>query len=209
MPIFDHIENAISDIALKSNQSAQPCGCDAGARWTCVQHALPITPAGGEHTTMLLAKKKAHFANTMNALLEEDRVEPMKVRVYTPQTTTNGTARGEIRLYDLDNRPAPTRATTLPTDGATRKQYPVATGVLDYFPDALVAIAHVSQVGNDQHNAGQPLHWARGKSTDESDTMIRHFLQRGSNDIDGLRHTAKMAWRALAILQKEIEEENR
>lgn len=102
---------------------------------------------------------------------------------------------------------APTRCTTLPEDPAERKQHPVASGVLDYFPDALAAIARVSWQGNEQHNPGQPLHWARGKSTDEADTMIRHFLQRGSLDTDGLRHTAKMAWRALALLQKEIEAE--
>jgi hypothetical protein len=100
---------------------------------------------------------------------------------------------------------APIRATTLPVEGAARKQYPVASGVLDYFPDALVAVAHVSFKGNEQHNPGTPLHWDRAKSTDESDTMIRHFLQRGSLDTDGIRHSAKMAWRALAILQKEIE----
>jgi hypothetical protein len=29
---------------------------------------------------------------------------------------------------------APTRATTLPDDAADRKNYPIATGVLDYFP---------------------------------------------------------------------------
>jgi hypothetical protein len=102
---------------------------------------------------------------------------------------------------------APTRATSLPTDGAARKRFPVASGVLDYFPDALVAVSEISFIGNEQHNPGQPLHWARGKSTDEADTMIRHFLQRGTRDSDGARHTAKMAWRALALLQKEIEAE--
>ena len=103
---------------------------------------------------------------------------------------------------------APTRATTLPEDAAGRKQHPVASGVMDYFPDAIVALSHVSWQGNEQHNPGQPLHWARGKSTDEADTMMRHFLQRGSLDKDGIRHTAKMAWRALALLQKEIEAES-
>ncbi|SRR6266704_205649 len=102
---------------------------------------------------------------------------------------------------------APTRTTILPTDGAGRKKFPVASGVLDYFPDALVAIAEVSYKGNEQHNPGQPLHWARGKSTDEADTMQRHFLQRGLIDTDGIRHSAKMCWRALALLQKEIEQE--
>ena len=41
---------------------------------------------------------------------------------------------------------------------------------------------------------------------DEADTLLRHFLQRGSLDEDGIRHSTKVAWRALALLQKEIEE---
>lgn len=102
---------------------------------------------------------------------------------------------------------APTRASTFPEDAKGRKECPVASGCLDYFPDALVAVARVSFLGNEQHNAGQPLHWARGKSTDESDALIRHFLQRGLKDSDGTRHSAKMAWRALALLQREIEAE--
>ena len=94
---------------------------------------------------------------------------------------------------------------TLPTDAHDRKACPIASGVLDYFPDALAEIARVSKVGNDQHNPGQPLHWAREKSTDEADALIRHFMERGYMDNDGLRHSAKMAWRALALLQKELE----
>ena len=93
------------------------------------------------------------------------------------------------------------------SDPAARKAIPIATGVLDYFPDALAAVAAVSKAGNDQHNAGQPLHWARGKSGDEGDALIRHFLDRGTMDTDGHRHSAKVAWRALALLQKEIEEQ--
>lgn len=100
---------------------------------------------------------------------------------------------------------APTRATTLPSEPGSRKKFPVATGFLDYFPDAVCAVANLSFVGNEQHNPGQPLHWARGKSQDEADTMMRHFLQRGTLDTDGVRHSVKMAWRALALLQKELE----
>ena len=99
----------------------------------------------------------------------------------------------------------PTRATTLPSEAGARKQYPVASGVLDYFPDAIVAVSNLSWQGNNQHNPGQPLHWARDKSKDQADTMIRHFLQRGIIDTDGVPHTVKMVWRALAILQLEIE----
>jgi hypothetical protein len=99
----------------------------------------------------------------------------------------------------------PTRATTLPSESAARKRYPIATGVLDYFPDALAALSHLSWKGNDQHNPGQPLHWDRSKSADEWDTLMRHFLQRGTLDADGIRHSVKVAWRALAALQKELE----
>ena len=90
-----------------------------------------------------------------------------------------------------------------------RKQHPLTTGVLDYFPDALMAVAHVSFVGNEQHNPGQPLHWDRAKSTDEADALMRHLKDRGKMDTDGTRHSAKVAWRALAILQKELEQEGK
>jgi hypothetical protein len=93
------------------------------------------------------------------------------------------------------------------TDPKERKTYPLATGVLDYFPDALTEVAHVSYVGNQQHNPGQPLHWAKEKSTDEPDALMRHLIQRGTIDTDGIRHSAKVAWRALALLQREIEAE--
>lgn len=95
----------------------------------------------------------------------------------------------------------------LPTDAAARKDIPLTTGCLDYFPMALAAVAAVSKRGNDQHNPGEPLHWARGKSTDQADTIVRHLLQRGTLDSDGTRHSAKMAWRALALLQEELEAE--
>lgn len=94
----------------------------------------------------------------------------------------------------------------LPTDAKKRKGIPVATGFIDYFPDAIAAVAELSRKGNDQHNPGKPLHWDRSKSGDESDALMRHFLQRGTIDTDGVRHSAKVAWRAMALLQKEIEE---
>ena len=58
---------------------------------------------------------------------------------------------------------------------------------------------------NDQHNPGIPLHWDRSKSGDELDALTRHLMDAGSMDSDGTRHSAKVAWRALANLQKEIE----
>lgn len=99
--------------------------------------------------------------------------------------------------------------THLPTDAQARKDQPMARGLLDYFPQALAYVAHVSKVGNDQHNPGQPMHWARGKSTDHADCIIRHLVDRGTVDKDGLSHTGKVAWRALALLQEEIEDLSR
>lgn len=95
----------------------------------------------------------------------------------------------------------------LPKDPAKRKEFPIARGVLDYFPDAIAEVAHVSKVGNDQHNPGQPMHWAKEKSTDHADCIVRHLIDRGKRDSDGVRHSAKVAWRALALLQIELEEE--
>ena len=95
----------------------------------------------------------------------------------------------------------------LPTDAKDRKGCPVTTGVLDYFPDAIAEVARVSRAGNDQHNPGQPLHWAKHKSTDHADCVGRHLIERGTVDVDGMRHSAKLAWRALALLQIELETE--
>jgi hypothetical protein len=92
-------------------------------------------------------------------------------------------------------------------DAAARKGTPIFSGVLAYFPDALAEVARVSKAGNDQHNPGQPLHWAKEKSRDEADALVRHLLDVGKRDTDGQRHAAKVAWRALALLQREIEME--
>lgn len=97
--------------------------------------------------------------------------------------------------------------TSLPDDSAERKEYPMAEGLLWYFPNALAAVAHVSKVGNDQHNPGEPLHHARGKSMDHADCIMRHLVDAGTVDKDGIRHSAKVAWRALALLQEELERE--
>ncbi len=106
----------------------------------------------------------------------------------------------------------------LPTDSAERKRYPLASGLLDYFPDALAEVARVSWVGNEKHNPGEPLHHARGKSMDHADCVMRHLSQRGEFDdvevinkktgeraVYRVRHSACLAWRALALLQEELE----
>lgn len=96
---------------------------------------------------------------------------------------------------------------TLPTEAKARKEIPIYSGVLKYFPNALRAVAECSKAGNDQHNPGTPLHWDRSKSGDELDALTRHLMEAGTIDTDGIRHSTKVCWRALANLEKELEKE--
>ena len=99
----------------------------------------------------------------------------------------------------------PESRSLLPIDAAARKNVPVYSGFLKYFPLAVAAVAELSRLGNDQHNPGSPLHWDRTKSGDELDADARHLLEAGTFDTDGARHSVKHAWRAMANLQKELE----
>jgi hypothetical protein len=92
-------------------------------------------------------------------------------------------------------------------DAELRKAIPVYTGFIKYFPDAIQAVANLSYRANEQHNPGSTTHWDRSKSGDEKDALMRHLIDAGTYDTDGVRHSAKVAWRALANLQKEIEED--
>jgi hypothetical protein len=107
----------------------------------------------------------------------------------------------------LDERTKPQQH--LPADPQARKDAPIARGCLDYFPLALAAVAECSRVATEQHHPGQPMHWERGKSTDHADCLVRHLIDRGTLDTDGVRHATKVAWRALALLQTELEEATR
>jgi hypothetical protein len=98
----------------------------------------------------------------------------------------------------------------LPQDSAARKAVPLARGCMFYFPDALAAVAELSQKGNDKHNPGQPLHWSREKSNDHADCIARHLIDAGKDGAaidaeDGVLHAVKVAWRALALAQLAIE----
>lgn len=105
------------------------------------------------------------------------------------------------------------RTTTLPTDSKERKDYPMLSGCLKYFPAALAGVALISKQGNDKHNPGQPMHHARGKSADHGDCIIRHLtdtedllaaLERGAavTSEQILLEAGQLAWRALAYAQQ-------
>ena len=94
------------------------------------------------------------------------------------------------------------------TNDKERKATPIYTGFIKYFPLAVKEIAKASVIGNTQHKNGDVLHWDRSKSKDELDSMMRHLVDHADGeefDTDGVRHSTKVAWRALANLQKEIE----
>jgi len=95
-------------------------------------------------------------------------------------------------------------------ENVNRKNTPIFSGVLMYFPDAIAEIARHSKKGNDKHNPGQPLHWAKEKSKDHADCISRHLIDIGPNwdcldsETQSLHATA-LAWRALALLQTVLE----
>jgi hypothetical protein len=93
-------------------------------------------------------------------------------------------------------------------DYATRKKWQLWTYLTEYFPKALMEELRVAIVGNDQHNPGEPLHWARGKSTDQMNTAMRHMWDHrfvSPKDTDGCYHLAKAIWRLKAELELQIE----
>lgn len=89
-----------------------------------------------------------------------------------------------------------------------RKEYPLYSGCLSYFPNALKYVSHVSYVANNQHHPDKPLHWDKNKSTDEPDALMRHLADHSVDpmDDDGLYHLGKVAWRSLAMLERYLEE---
>lgn len=95
-------------------------------------------------------------------------------------------------------------------DSNERKKLPMARGLLDYFPAALAAVAAHSLMADEKHNGpsdGQrdPT-WKRGVSTDHADCIVRHLVGRGGFD-GPYRESTALAWRALALLQEELEAE--
>jgi hypothetical protein len=81
----------------------------------------------------------------------------------------------------------------------------VPTGLLDYFPDALAAVSEVSLQGQ-RSTIRASRCTTPAASRWITPTASRHLTERGGFDGD-IRHTAALAWRALALLQEELEGE--
>jgi len=101
---------------------------------------------------------------------------------------------------------------TLPTDSQARKDTPVWSGFVVYFPNGIVAVAQLSKWCDRKHNPDKPLDaaptWAKEKSTDEADAGMRHAMEPltiGGSEYDpedGFAHKVKKAWRAMAELER-------
>jgi hypothetical protein len=115
--------------------------------------------------------------------------------------------KGTCRFVSKDAAVATERRPSLPDDASKRLEYPMADGLLDYFPNALAEVARLSHVATQQHHPDQPMHWDRSKSTDHRNKIMRHLVDTGLRDDKGMRHSAMVAWRALALLQDEIEKD--
>ena len=126
------------------------------------------------------------------------------------KTFTYEAPKGEPISF-ITSQTVPTMEVTIDTkkgewDDLTNKDFPVFSGVLSYFPLALKEVARVSVAGNKQHNKDASfLYWDRKKSHDHADALARHLLNLGFRDDDGILHSAKVAWRALANLEIELE----
>lgn len=98
----------------------------------------------------------------------------------------------------------------LPTEDSLRKRIRAYQGFVKYFPDAIALVALLSLRANEQHNPGQPMHWAKDKSKDELDSLFNHMLDIASKgdlsqDADGMLDAIKVGWRGMANLQRVVD----
>jgi hypothetical protein len=108
----------------------------------------------------------------------------------------------------------------IPQGDQERKDAPMYRGLLGYFPAALFEVAAHSLESDRKHNPGnaQGPNWARGKSADHADCIIRHLIDAGAAPArrddpaaatvgERKYHLTAIAWRALALLQEHCEGE--
>ena len=112
--------------------------------------------------------------------------------------------------YSFTEEESNGRETGLPVESEERKTYPIYSGLIAYFGDALALVANLSYRGNQQHHADKPLHWDKSKSTDSRDALVRHVIDMEKANRDGdyekeLEEAKRVAWRGLENLQRLIE----
>ena len=132
-----------------------------------------------------LAESEDVISGTESAYVEVDRMKGVKEFI-----------------YDL-----PVEGEEVKSEAQERKDTPVYSGVLKYFPNALKEVSKCSLAGQKQHNQGDELYWDKTKSFDNEDALVRHLIDHSVDpmDTDGVLHLSKCAWRALAALEIYLE----
>lgn len=93
----------------------------------------------------------------------------------------------------------------LPEGLEDRNSYPMAEGLLDYFPNALAEVSRLSHQATLQHHPDAGMHWDRTKSLDHRNKIMRHLVDTHTVDDKGIDHWAMVCWRALAGYQEYLE----
>jgi len=95
----------------------------------------------------------------------------------------------------------------MPGNPKNRKNIPLKSGCIDYFPAALCGVAMVSKFGNDKHNPpGTPLTHNRDVSGDEAESVARHLAELDGLDPEsGLPSSWHALWRLASYVQKQAE----
>jgi hypothetical protein len=112
-----------------------------------------------------------------------------------------------------------------PKDDKQRKGLPIFKLITRYFPKALREVTKVSVANNVRYNPDRDpfdINWNRGKSTDQLGSLFRHIAEREVDatiyeylkpevaevvGYDRVYVLAEAAWRALAALEVEIEQQ--
>ena len=137
---------------------------------------------------------------------ESDKEKFEKIKSSVGKDIANDKAKTASELARQAVEKKPNKAGILPLCSAKRKEYPIFSGLIAYFPDACAAVAHQSYLGNEKHNPGMSPQWSREKSNDHLDCIARHMMDQLDTDLDPIEEKTAAAWRALAELQLAIEE---
>lgn len=115
----------------------------------------------------------------------------------------------------------------LPTNDTERKNLPLFKMITGYFPKALREVTRVCVANNVRYNPDRKpsdINWARGKSADQMGSLFRHVFEAAvdgtvyehlppevqaacGEGFDRVYILAEAAWRALAALELQIEEQ--
>lgn len=112
----------------------------------------------------------------------------------------------ECEIEPVEKKVAAQPQRIIPDDD-NREDYPLYDVLFGYFPAAMLMLAKWAKVGNDQHNPGEPLGWARDKSTDHTNKILRHLVDYDQKESNGFYEAVPLLWRAAALVQELYEKE--